>query len=158
MAKLAGEAGRCPRARAMRTQKRGEVAQMAPTAGGAREGERHVLQQEVAGHAGKARRGKQAAVTRIRQAQAVRPQAAEGGKAQNEPDDENPQRREAGGEQHLGGDEGGAPDEDGEQCECMRFHGRTCSGDESTEPLGVEGDNGAPLARSAPTLDSVTAR
>lgn len=35
---------------------------------GAREGERHVLQQEVAGHAGKARRGKQAAVTRIRQA------------------------------------------------------------------------------------------
>lgn len=32
MAKLAGEAGRCPRARAMRMQKRGEVAQMAPTA------------------------------------------------------------------------------------------------------------------------------
>ncbi len=27
-----GEAGRCPRARAMRAQKRGEVAQMAPTA------------------------------------------------------------------------------------------------------------------------------
>ena len=30
--KLAGEAGRWPRAKAMRTQKRGDVAQMAPTA------------------------------------------------------------------------------------------------------------------------------
>lgn len=158
MAKLAGGGGALPARKGDEDAEEGRGGADGADGRGAREGERHVLQQEVAGHAGKARRGKQAAVTRIRQAQAVRPQAAEGGKAQSEPDDENPQRREAGGEQHLGDDEGGAPDEDGEQGEGVRFHESTCSGGESTEPFGVEGDNGAPLARSAPTLDPVTAR
>jgi len=90
--------------------------------GGAREGEGDVLEQEVAGHTRQARSGEQASVAAVGQGQTVGTQAAQGEKAQGEADDEKPQRREAGGDQHLGGDEGGAPHENGKQGEQMGFH------------------------------------
>ena len=85
-----------------------------PHVGGQGVGQGDVLQQIVEGDAAQPRPGEPELLPPLRQAEAAGAPQAQGRKAQHKAEEEDLHRREVL-QQHLGGNKGGAPDEDGHQ-------------------------------------------
>ena len=93
-----------------------------PHIGGQRAGQGDVLQQEIEGDAAQARRREPQLLPPPGQPEPPGVQQAEGRKAQGEAEEQHLHGPQAG-QEHLRGDKGGAPDQDGQGCREVALDG-----------------------------------